>query len=189
VALESSDNPKTGNESAPADSFRDTLQRYSTESQDDYDKAVLSLSGGALGISFAFLKDFVGSREVPHPWLLAVAWSCWGFSLLSVLWSFYSARIAFDRAIEKWDAKVRDPKELGGNPNAVTKALNFLSGVLFLLGVISMTVFASFSLGTRLPNDSQGQAHRQETIIQTIQESEPGHKESRKACTSSTHHP
>ena len=37
--------------------YRDNLQKIEGEMQSEYDKAVMTLSGGAIGISFAFIKD------------------------------------------------------------------------------------------------------------------------------------
>jgi hypothetical protein len=37
--------------------YRSLLVQTWQKAQDDFDKAVLSLSGGALGVSFIFLKD------------------------------------------------------------------------------------------------------------------------------------
>lgn len=40
------------------------LRDADQQAQTDYEKTVLSLSGGALGISFAFVKDIVGSKPL-----------------------------------------------------------------------------------------------------------------------------
>ena len=48
-----------------------TLQEYrahlvsaAQKAQEDFDKTLLALSGGALGVSFAFVKDIVGDGSV-----------------------------------------------------------------------------------------------------------------------------
>jgi hypothetical protein len=43
-----------------AQQYRALLVQTWQKTQDDIDKAILSLSGGALGVSFVFLKDIVG---------------------------------------------------------------------------------------------------------------------------------
>ncbi len=59
----------------------DTL-RFLNES---YDKLLVTLSGGALGISIAFLKDIVKLENVIFPNLLFYAWLAFILSLAAVL--------------------------------------------------------------------------------------------------------
>jgi hypothetical protein len=65
--------------------YRKHLQTAEQKSQEDFDKTVLSLSGGALGISFIFLKDVIGPNPVVSPNLLFTAWVAWGSSTFCVL--------------------------------------------------------------------------------------------------------
>ena len=169
------------------DPYRASLQKMSDDSGDDYGKAILSLSGGALGISFAFAKDFAGSGST-HTRALVIAWCCWATSLACVLVSYYTARLAAEGAIGKWDKGERDFKKLSGRFNRMTKALNVAAGGGFILGVIAMAIFASVSLGGKV-NDSQGQTVHEETIsIQTLQEGQPVDKKGRKALTKAPCH-
>ena len=45
------------------EAYRARLARLRTRAFANYDKAVITLSGGALGISFAFVKDAVGRPD------------------------------------------------------------------------------------------------------------------------------
>ena len=58
--------------------YRQHLVLAAQKAQDDYDKTLLSLSGGALGVSFAFVDKFVKAGVVQNPRLLIFAWVCWG---------------------------------------------------------------------------------------------------------------
>jgi hypothetical protein len=128
------------------DKFRDLLQQYAADAQDAYDKAVLTLSGGALGVSFAFIKDVVGTGPLHHwEWLVA-AWSAWVLSTASKLWSFYSSEAAMQAAIDKWDDGEREWKGLLTAPNLWTTILDKVAGVSFVLGVIAMGVFVVVTL-------------------------------------------
>lgn len=40
-----------------------------------FDKQILFLSSGALGLSFAFIKDIVKLNESNHKWLLVLSWA------------------------------------------------------------------------------------------------------------------
>lgn len=128
--------------------YRSLLVEAERQSQEDYDKWVMALSGGALGVSFAFVKDFVGEGCVHESWLLFSAWVCWGFSVTCVLFSFYSSQQALRKAIKQVDKeKIYEVKRLGGLSDQVTAGLNLCGGILFLLGVISMTCFVHLNLG------------------------------------------
>ncbi len=65
--------------------------------QDQVDKAVLTLSGGAFGVSFAFMNDVVGNDPHHLGWILA-AWVAWGLSITLILITFYTSNEAFRRA-------------------------------------------------------------------------------------------
>lgn len=123
-------------------SYRDMLQKLEQESQNSYDKAVLTLSGGALGISFAFIKDVVGTKPITNQAYLLTAWILWGISILSILFSFYFSNLALRKAVDQLDK--------GDQPSnwydTITAVLNVAGGVLFLLGVIFIVVFVSFNV-------------------------------------------
>src|SRR4051812_17758561 len=73
--------------------YRDLIEKGAQKSQSDYDKAVLTLSGGALGVSIAFVKDIVG-KDAHHSYYLTAAWLLWGVSCAAVLLSYYSSAVA-----------------------------------------------------------------------------------------------
>jgi len=111
------------------------------KSQDAYDKTVLALSAGALGVTISFVKDIVGAH--PHVMgLLLAAWACWATSCAAVLYSHFSSVAAHNEAIAALDV---DRKPNIGS-NKVTKFLNRGSGVLFLIGLIVFCVFAYVNL-------------------------------------------
>ena len=57
--------------------YRKWLVSAEQKSQEDFDKTILSLSGGALGISFVFLKDVIGPLPILQPGFLLAAWLAW----------------------------------------------------------------------------------------------------------------
>jgi len=123
--------------------YRTFLVAAEQKSQEDYDKTVITLSGGALGVSFAFVKDIVGGQALAQPIWLCVAWIVWGLSVTSVLASFYFSHIALRKTIKQIDENTESlyKKTPGGVFTRVTQVLNALGGLLFLTGVVSMTVF------------------------------------------------
>ncbi|MHA3774782.1 hypothetical protein ACXR0O_24940 [Verrucomicrobiota bacterium sgz303538] len=65
------------------------MNKLAHESQTDFDKAVLALSGGALGLSFAFTEDVVGPENIVRAGFLLSAWISWGVSSASILMSYF----------------------------------------------------------------------------------------------------
>ena len=57
--------------------YRNVLIALETKSQTEYDRLVVALSGGALGISFAFVERFVGDDPPLALWTLMAAWVAW----------------------------------------------------------------------------------------------------------------
>ena len=123
--------------------YRRSLQELENKAQDQYDKTVILLSTGALGISFTFLKEIVELDSVIMFGLLMGAWTCWAVSTTSVLFSFYSSKHALRKAIEDLDAG----SEKENSYDKWTTVLNFCSGACFVVGLCLMIAFVLFNIG------------------------------------------
>lgn len=120
-----------------------TLEQKSVES---FDKTVIALSGGALGLSLTFVKEIVDlPNAVQIHWLLA-AWICWAASLLCVLLSFWLSAKAMRKAIKQLDEGKLGQERPGGFLDWATGLLTFLGGLVFVIGVVSMILFIQFNL-------------------------------------------
>lgn len=126
----------------PLAEYRKILVAAEQKSQEDFDKTVLALSGGALGISFTFLKDVIGSSPITRPELLFGAWVAWAVSTFAVLASYYLSHLALRRAISQVDKGKIYKQRPGGVLSLCTAGLNAAGAILFLVGVLSLTVFA-----------------------------------------------
>ncbi|HTL71657.1 MAG TPA: hypothetical protein VL863_00035, partial [bacterium] len=80
--------------------YRQSLIAAEQAMQAEYDKGVLTLSGGALGISLVFLKDIVGTKSLLHGEFLLLAWIFWGLSISFILASYFTSAKAIRRAVE-----------------------------------------------------------------------------------------
>jgi len=126
--------------------YRDLLIEIEGKAQEDFDKTVLSLSGGALGISFAFVKDFVGDDPMIVTGYLLGAWIVWALSVTCVLSSYYFSQQALRKTITQIDAGEIYSEIAVGAFNKLTAFLNAAGGILFLIGVILIVIFAFFNL-------------------------------------------
>lgn len=122
--------------------YRKHLVSAEQKSQEDFDKTVLSLSGGALGISFVFLKDVIGQNPVSSPGYLFASWVSWGLSTFAVLLSYYLSQLALRHTIAQVDRGKIYEEQPGGHYAELTKYLNAIGVVLFFFGVCNITYFA-----------------------------------------------
>lgn len=150
--------------------YRKWLVAAEQKSQEDFDKTVLSLSGGALGISFVFLKDVIGPQSIVLPWFLLAAWLTWAFSTFSVLTSYYLSHLALRRAISQVDKETIYQQPPGGDFARWTAILNATGAILFLIGVCSITVFAGTNLSSKGAINEQKKASITETITKSTSE-------------------
>ena len=127
--------------------YRTSLLDLEQKMQSSYDKAVMALSGGALGLSFTFLRDVAKANPLNYTQCLLVAWICWGLSVTCVLCSFLTSAIALRKATEQTDAKSIYIEIVGGKYNTFTKYLNYAGGALFFLGLVFIVIF----IGVNMP--------------------------------------
>jgi hypothetical protein len=123
--------------------YRKSLLTLEQQMQSEYDKAIMALSGGALGVSMTFLKDVVITQGIHGGCYLLAAWLCWGFSVTSTLASFYTSSLALRKAVKQTDDRTIYLELLGGRYNRATKVLNAAAGLLFFAGVVSIVVFVA----------------------------------------------
>ncbi|MFZ4777221.1 MAG: hypothetical protein ACOYM3_17780 [Terrimicrobiaceae bacterium] len=126
--------------------YRRLLTSAEQQSQADFDKAILALSGGALAISFSFIKDVVGPDNMIRSGFLLWSWIVWALSSCSVLLSFFTSQLALRKTIKELDAHGKVPPRPGGWYDRLTSIFNISGLVLFLLGIFLMIFFLHFNL-------------------------------------------
>ncbi len=126
--------------------YRQQLLTHEQESIESFDKAVLSLSGGALGLSITFLNNLIFSNTLVRTELLLFAWICWGSSLILTLTSFWLSARAMNKAVQQLDEGKLGREHPGGMWDKATRKLTFLGGFAFILGVVFIIVFVYFNL-------------------------------------------
>ena len=126
--------------------YKADLARQLREMQSEYDKAVMTLAGGGLGLSMTFLKDIIGNHPPLHIWSIIIAWICWASSLTVMLMGFLFSKNAFSRAISQVDQHTIYYQAPGGWHDKITGLLNPLGGILFVLGLILFGFFVISNL-------------------------------------------
>lgn len=117
-------------------------------SQDELDKTLIKLSGGAFAVTFAFVGNFINDEPIIVGWLIA-SWLAWGLSIVCSLVSYYLSTLAFRKAIEELDAeKGLEEVDPGGRFAKIIRWLNPVSLTLFAIGIISISVFVICNLNS-----------------------------------------
>ena len=126
--------------------YRDALIALEQKSQAKYDRLAVTLSGGALGISFVFVERFVGDDPSHTLWALMVAWASWVCSLALVLGSHFFSTRALRKAVAQVDDSTINKERAGGTYDRILVCLNAFGGVMFILGVFFAGVFVWYNL-------------------------------------------
>jgi len=105
-----------------------------------YDKAVMTLSGGALGISLTFAKHLVKSPVISL-WRLELAWGALSASIALILVSMVTSQFALRKSIHEFDQGMvgRQP---GGSFSVATQVLNVMAGITLVLGIALLAWFS-----------------------------------------------
>ena len=127
--------------------YRQLLVEADERAQDNFDKTVIALSGGGMGVSLAFVDNVVHGKTIVAPYLLLTSWLAWTTSLLVVLISFYLGRLTLKRMISDIDAGRKPEARAGGKYATWTIIANAASPLLFIVGAILMGVFVYRNLG------------------------------------------
>lgn len=120
--------------------YRKSLQAIEQQSQESFDKTLVSLSGGALGVSFAFVQQFLGEGVSVAPRLLWASWLLWVLAVTLVLVSHYISVLANRRAVEDLDAG-REFECPGGAFDRALVILNPTAGVALIAGLVTAGLF------------------------------------------------
>src|SRR4051794_24675222 len=118
------------------------IQTYNSASE-SYDRGIMTLSAGSLGLSLAFVKDIA-----PHPvrvWAIQTSWAAMVASLVFVVASHALSVEVHRRVIDCLDGNRAYADEPWWVKTGVTW-LNMLAGALFLVGAAFLVYFASANI-------------------------------------------
>lgn len=153
---------------------RTSLVEMEQKSADQHDKAILTLTAGALGLSLTFIDKIAPNPAVNTLWIVGVAWLSFIVSIFVILASFLTSQSACRRQRELLDIEYstsEPPEELNTFADA-TRYLNVAAYTCFLIGVVFLASFSWVNLG-KVKNMSNEQKSP------SVQNSSSGPKEER----------
>ena len=127
--------------------YRDSLLETLRFLNESYDKMLIMLSGGALGLSITFLKDVISLANVKHPELLLFSWLALIISLAAVLGRVLFGIEAYRKAVTQVDDGSIYNAKPGGIYSVLTKGLYILSASSLLTGLVLIAIFSYVNIG------------------------------------------
>jgi len=115
--------------------YRDSLLETLRFLHESYDKLLVTLSGGALGLSMAFLKDVIKLKDAAATNLLFFAWIAFILSLAAILGRIIFGIEANRKGVIQVDAGTIHSERPGGLFSVFTKAMQYASAIFLLLGL------------------------------------------------------
>lgn len=111
-----------------------------------FDKAILTLSAGAFGLSLTFIKQIAPTIQPGTICLLITSWVFFGVSILVTLISFLTSQSACKHQIEILEAKLAKEDNDTNTPAKFTKVLNITSIIMFIIRIVFLSTFAISNL-------------------------------------------
>jgi hypothetical protein len=129
---------------------RDALINADLEQSKSFDKYILTLSGGAFGLSLVFIRDIVSKSTPVFSNVLYSAWILFGVSISITLVSFLLSQKACKRQIEINEIILLN-KSFDNVPqntySRFTNLANWISGCVFVSGLFCLASFAFNNIG------------------------------------------
>lgn len=131
--------------------YRKFLEQCETEATSDFDKTTVALSGGALGIAMAFLKEVPATTPKWAFNVFAVSMVALVVSLLGVLLSLMASRKSMRYELQCVDGRREKPdgEEAGGWWRSATEAFNWIALTFCVVGIGALSWFLVIVLRSR----------------------------------------
>lgn len=116
------------------------------------DKALLTLSGGALGVSMTFVRDIAKNPKCKCT--LIASWILFGLTITLLLLSLYCCQAAYkkqreildDEQIKRKDRNEYKPDKTRNKWSVATEVLYFIAMVSFLFGLLFLGIFIGVNM-------------------------------------------
>jgi len=126
-----------------SNAYLEQLNKVYIESSSQFDKQVLFIASGALGISLAFIKDIVKLDIATNKNLLLLSWIFFGAVILICILSHYTSLKAINFKIENIYQK---KDKISRRFNFFTQLFNILMIVFLATGLILLFVFIGINI-------------------------------------------
>lgn len=154
------------NQIAPPRYDLELLTKQRDYGQEQFDKLIIYLSGGALALSVGFVKDLVGSAPVTDATYLKYAWASFAAALCLNLLSHKTSVIDADY-------EIKGKTKLSNLFGHITEGLNWSSLLCFIAGVCCFVIFAYPKISNNEAERNSASEQREERKDQAADSGEP----------------
>jgi hypothetical protein len=130
--------------------FKTEIEKRQVSSSENFDKSILTYASWALGISIAFLKDFIPITVASFSLCLYASWIFFSYSIASTTISFLISYKGLEQSLQdgiKYFLEEDDSYfDKENKYNTAVKYLNQTSGAAFILGLICTLIFVMSNL-------------------------------------------
>lgn len=131
-------------------SYRNYILEAEQKSIESYDKAILTLTAGGLGVTLTFINSAMSTGHVQQLTLLFYGWGCWVFAIIVILLSFYCSHLALRKTIKQIDDKSIHNSTPGGYYSTVINYCNVFSGLFFIAGLVLVLTFTYININEKI---------------------------------------
>ncbi len=124
-------------------SYLEQLNKIFVESSSQFDKQVLYVASGALGISLAFIKDIVHLDCATNKVLILLSWISFGAVILFCVLSHFTSLKAAKSLIENIE---KESDNTSKSFDCLTQLLNILMILFLATGLILLFVFIGINI-------------------------------------------
>lgn len=133
---------------ADAEDIRNKFDETRNKSEDDFEKSLTYISGGALGLSLTFMEKIISLESSLHIWTLIFGWIFLGLTLMlnlvSHLITSYYSRISQD----EYDSENKDEeliiKKIKKRNRNIT-IINWTTVSFLMIGISFIIIFSSIN--------------------------------------------
>ena len=158
---------------------RTCLIEIEQKSADQHDKAILTLTSGALALSITFLDKIAASPLPNTVWIIGVSWLCYVLAIAFILWSFLTSQKACRRQRELLDIEysTATTPDQTNRPALTTHRLNVASYWLFVAGTAFLATFSWINLAYKGDKAQQQSSRTQLTVSSPVAPSESAQRD------------
>jgi len=154
-----SQNPPKESDEELYRSERNAGARAAFEQTALYDRAIMTLGAGGIGVSILFVFQITPGIAPTEPWLLLLSWSTFAASLLVTILSFRFSARAFDHYVDSLESLRDEESVLAINADkkvqcyrVIIISMSWISGALFIFGTGTLIAFAFINLNMEIEN-------------------------------------
>ena len=123
--------------------YLDKIYEAYFESAKQFDKHILFIASGALGISFSFIKDIVDLKYSIYNFILIVSWIDLAVVILLSLISHYISKQALNEKLKLFYHKEQTKAD---KLNSNVKCLNISMIIMLVFGIILLVTFVGINI-------------------------------------------